>query len=84
MHTFRQRLKRVRLVDNYKKGWRWCSTWAFMLIAFIASTPIDPAIIAVLPHKDKVLAIIAVCGLVLRFVSQQPKKDDANKDDAGA
>lgn len=60
------------LVDNYKMGYKWFSTWAFMLIVFLATTPLPPEITELLPPvvQDKLTAIVAVCGLILRFVKQ--------------
>lgn len=62
----------LKLVTNWRKGLRWFSTWAFALIVFIGTTPLPPEMLTLLPGgaKDKVLALIAVCGLVLRFVAQ--------------
>lgn len=62
----------IRLVDNYQKGFKWFSTWAFALIVFIGTTPLPPELLSLLPNgaKDKVLAVVALCGLVLRFIAQ--------------
>lgn len=67
----------IKLVHNYKKGLKWFSTWAFALIVFIGTTPLPSEILALLPNgvKDKVLAIIALCGLILRFVCQDKHQD---------
>lgn len=60
------------LVDNWKTGYKWFSTWAFMLIVFLATTPLPPEVVDILPPiiQDKLTAIVAVCGLILRFVKQ--------------
>lgn len=68
----------IRLVDNYKKGLKWFSTWAFALIVFLGTTPLPPELLSLLPDgaKDKVLAMVALCGLVLRFIAQdKPNKN---------
>lgn len=67
-----------QLVTNWRKGWRWFSTWAFMLIVFLATTPLPPELTDMLPPimQDKLTAVVAVCGLILRFVSQnKPIRD---------
>lgn len=60
------------LVDNYKMGYKWFSTWAFMLIVFLATTPLPPEILNLLPSEKReyLVAIVAVCGMILRFVKQ--------------
>lgn len=67
----------IRLVDNYQKGLKWFSTWAFALIVFIGTTPLPSELLALLPSgtKDKLLACVALCGLVLRFVAQDNPKN---------
>lgn len=69
---------KLQLVANWRKGWQWFSTWAFMLIVFLATTPLPPELTAMLPPvmQDKLTAVVAVCGLILRFVSQsKPNRD---------
>lgn len=60
------------IVQNWKTGWRWFSNWAFMLIIFIATVPIPPEILSILPeHKRNLLtAVVAFFGLILRFINQ--------------
>lgn len=67
----------IRLVNNYQKGLKWFSTWAFALIVFVATTPLPPELLALLPNgaKDKLLALVALCGLVLRFIAQDKPKN---------
>lgn len=69
---------KLQLVTNWLKGWRWFSTWAFMLIVFLATTPLPPELTGMLPPimQDKLTAVVAVCGLVLRFVSQTKRGND--------
>lgn len=67
-------------VQNWKTGWRWFSNWAFMLIIFIATVPIPPEILSILPDEKRNLltAVVAFFGLILRFINQSkpepPKK----------
>lgn len=60
------------LVTNWRTGWRWFSNWAFMLIIFIATAPIPPEILAILPaeKREYLMAMVAVAGLILRFINQ--------------
>lgn len=62
----------IKLVDNWQTGYKWFSNWAFMLIIFLATTPLPQEVIDILPPivQDKLTAIVAVCGLILRFVKQ--------------
>lgn len=62
----------IKLVDNWQTGYKWFSNWAFILIVFFATTPLPPEITGLLPPviQDKLTAIVAVCGLILRFVKQ--------------
>lgn len=60
------------LVTNWRTGWKWFSNWAFMLIIFIATVPIPPEILAILPSQQReyLMAMVAVAGLILRFINQ--------------
>lgn len=71
---------KLKIVQNWRKGWRWFSVWAFALIVFFATTPLPPEVIALLPKPlaDNLVAFVAVCGLILRFVNQS--KTNANLD----
>lgn len=68
---------RLKIVENWRKGWRWFSVWAFALIVFFATTPLPPEVVAILPKPlaDNLIVLVAVCGLILRFVQQS---DPAN------
>lgn len=68
---------RLKIVENWRKGWRWFSVWAFALIVFFATTPLPPEVVAILPKPlaDNLITLVAVCGLILRFVQQS---DPAN------
>ena len=65
-------MAKLELVKHWQTGWRWFSTWAFALIVFLASTPLPPEVVALLPEwvQRHLIAVVAVCGLVLRFVRQ--------------
>ncbi|QRO13095.1 hypothetical protein I6J32_10960 [Moraxella osloensis] len=64
---------KFELVPMWKTGWKWFSNWAFMLIVFLATVPLPPEVVALLPLfiQKNLIAIVAVCGLVLRFVKQK-------------
>lgn len=72
------------LVDNWRHGWKWISTWAFGLITIAATVPIPPEVLAVLPDHIRlgVIAGIAISGGILRFVNQSKPLPPA--DDKGA
>lgn len=60
------------LVTNWRTGWRWFSNWAFVLIVFIATVPIPPEILNLLPSEKReyLMAMVAMAGLILRFINQ--------------
>ncbi|WP_336937057.1 hypothetical protein [Acinetobacter modestus] len=72
------------LVENWRHGWKWISTWAFGLITVAATVPIPPEVLAVLPDHIRlaVIAGIAISGGILRFVNQSKPLPPA--DDKGA
>ncbi len=78
---FKGAAMKLSLVKNWKKGWKWFSTWAFALIVFFATTPLPPEVLNLIPHylQKHFIAIVAMCGLILRFVGQS--KDSSH--DAG-
>lgn len=63
---------RLKIVEDWRSGWRWFSVWGFALIVFFATTPLPPEIIRLLPTPiaDNLVSIVAVCSLILRFVQQ--------------
>ncbi len=73
------------IVQNWKTGWKWFSNWAFMLIIFIATVPIPPEILSILPDEKRniLTAVVAFFGLILRFINQSkpepPKKRTTRK-----
>ncbi|RSN77912.1 hypothetical protein [Acinetobacter haemolyticus] len=60
------------LVENWRNGWKWFSTWMFALITIVATVPIPPELLAALPEHFRlsVIAAIAICGGILRHVNQ--------------
>jgi hypothetical protein len=77
------------LVENWRHGWKWISTWAFGLITVAATVPIPPEVLAVLPDHIRlaVIAGIAISGGILRFVNQSkplPPADDKGLHDIPA
>ncbi|MDO4897073.1 MAG: hypothetical protein Q3971_06895 [Moraxella sp.] len=63
---------KLQLVENWRAGFRWFSVWAFAVIVFLATTPLPPEVVAILPKPlaDNLITLVAVCGLILRFVNQ--------------
>lgn len=72
----------IKLVDNWQTGYKWFSNWAFLVIVFLATTPLPPELTGILPPviQDKLTALVAVCGLILRFVSQSRSQKEASND----
>ncbi len=70
--------KMMRVVTDWKNGWKWFSNWAFVAVVFLATEPLPPEVIALLPPvvQDRLIAIVAIAGLLLRFVSQSKKMAD--------
>lgn len=60
------------LVDDWKQGWKWFSTYAFLIIAYVAQFGVPQEIIDVVPleHRGKIITVVALCGLIFRFVKQ--------------
>lgn len=71
-------MKKLQLVKDWQTGWKWFSTWAFAVIVFLATVPLPPEVVALLPTpiQDKLVALVAVCGLILRFVKQSGGSHD--------
>lgn len=63
---------RLKIVEDWRSGWRWFSVWGFALIVFFATTPLPPEIVNALPAPiaKNLVTIVAVCSLILRFVRQ--------------
>ncbi len=68
---------KFELVPMWHTGWKWFSTWAFALVFFLATVPLPPEVVALLPPvvQKNLIAVISICGLILRFVRQAPPKD---------
>lgn len=60
------------LVDNYKDMFKWFSTWAFIIIAYITAGPIPEDMVASIPaeYRGYVITVFAIVGLILRMVKQ--------------
>ena len=67
----------MRVVPDWKNGWKWFSNWAFVLVLFLTAEPLPPEIISLLPDflQDKLVTMVAISGLVLRFVGQSKQAD---------
>lgn len=65
------------LVKNWCHWWKWFSTWAFALIIFLATVPVPPEVMAIIPqqYRDKLIIITAIAGFILRFINQSPNKN---------
>jgi len=65
------------VVGNWRDSWKWISNWCFGLIAFFATTPIPPEVLAVLPENIRyyLIAWVAFCGFVGRYINQSGFKD---------
>lgn len=68
------------IVQNWHTAWKWISTWAFGLIAYVSVAGIPPEVLALVPEasQSKVTAVLALLGFVGRFVNQSRKKEDVN------
>ena len=60
------------VVGNWRDSWKWISNWCFGLIAFFATTPIPPELLAILPENVRMhlIAWVAFCGLIGRYINQ--------------
>ena len=67
---------KIKPVKNWKEGWKWLSSWAFVLVIFLATTPLPPEILVLVPEENQkhVIAIVAVAGLILRFINQSKNR----------
>lgn len=67
------------LVHDWKQGYKWVTTYAFLIIAYVAQFGVPDEIVTMLPteHRGKIITFVAMCGLIFRFVKQSklvPKK----------
>lgn len=60
------------LVKNWHTAWKWLSTWAFGLIAYVSVVGIPSEIIALIPEasQGKATAVLALLGFMGRFINQ--------------
>lgn len=67
---------KIKPVKNWKEGWKWLSNWAFVLVIFLATTPLPPEILVLVPEENQkhVIALVAVAGLILRFINQSKNR----------
>lgn len=68
----RTKKRHAWLVKNWRQAWKWFSTWSFMLIVLLATVPIPPEILNIMPERcrEYVVAMVAVCGMLLRLINQ--------------
>lgn len=64
------------LVKNWHTAWKWISTWAFGLIAYVSVAGIPPELIALIPEasQGKATAVLAMLGFIGRFINQSRGK----------
>ena len=64
------------IVQNWHTAWKWISTWAFGLIAYVSVAGIPPEVLALVPEasQSKVTAALALLGFVGRFINQSKPK----------
>jgi hypothetical protein len=64
------------IVQNWHTAWKWVSTWAFGLIAYVSVAGIPPEVLALVPEasQSKVTAALALLGFVGRFINQSRGK----------
>lgn len=67
---------KIKPVKNWKEGWKWLSNWAFVLVIFLATTPLPPEILVLVPEENQkhVIAIVGIAGLILRFIDQSKNR----------
>lgn len=64
------------LVHNWRSGWKWISNWAFILIGYISVYGVPNEVLMFVPEASqaKVTAVLALTGLVFRFINQTKSK----------
>lgn len=65
----------MKLVDNWRSGWKWFSNIALTGIVAVNTAPIPPEVIQVLPEntQHQVTVGLAVLGLIGRFIKQDAR-----------
>lgn len=63
----------MKLVPNWRQGWRWFSNIALTSIIAVNTAPIPPEIIGALPPdaQHKATVGLAVLGLIGRLIKQK-------------
>lgn len=66
---------KIKPVKNWREGWKWLSNWAMLLIVYLTLNPLPPEVMALLPPElqQKMFAVIALAGFVLRFIDQSKR-----------
>ncbi len=67
---------KIKPVENWRQGWKWLSNWAFVLVVFLATTPLPPELLMLVPEENQkhVIAMVAIAGLILRFIDQSKNR----------
>lgn len=62
----------INVVEDWRQGWTWFSSWAFVVVVFLAAEPLPPEIMAMLPARlqNALIVMAAIAGLLLRFIKQ--------------
>lgn len=76
MATLGETVHTSLIVQNWHTAWKWISTWAFGLIAYVSVAGIPPEVLALVPEasQGKVTAALALLGFVGRFINQSRSK----------
>lgn len=66
---------KIKPVENWKHGWKWLSNWAFVLVVFLATTPLPTELLMLLPEENQktLIAIVGIAGFILRFIDQSKR-----------
>ena len=66
---------KIKVVENWRSGWKWLSNWAFVLVIYLATTPLPPELLMLLPEENQKQAIViaGIAGLILRFIDQSKR-----------
>lgn len=74
------------IVPNWHTAWKWISTWAFGLIAYVSVAGVPPEVIALVPEasQGKVTAVLALIGFVGRFLNQSRNTPQSPFDKGGS
>lgn len=66
------KFNKLKLVEGWRDGWQWISTWMLSVIIFLTTVPLPPELLIMLPDeiRIKVVGVLALVGLIMRFVKQ--------------